>query len=186
MPMLGPSWLVRRSSLRVQPRLNSCPGEPSIAGLRWNQQGKVKHFGLSEAGGQTIRRAHAVQPVTALQNEYSLWWKRLEEEILPLLEELGIGFVSFSPLGKAYLAGTVTEDTMFDKEDNRSSFPRFTLDARKAKNVTSAQLSLAWLLAKKPWIVPIPGTTELERIEENIAATTLELTTSDVRELDES
>jgi aryl-alcohol dehydrogenase-like predicted oxidoreductase len=163
------------------------------------QQGKVKHFGLSEAGAQTIRRAHATQPVTALQNEYSLWWKRPEEEILPLLEELGIGFVSFSPLGKGYLAGTVTEDTTFDKEDNRSSFPRFTLDARKAnralvdaiasfaarKNVTSAQLALAWLLAKKPWIVPIPGTTKLERIDENIAATTVELTPSDVRELDE-
>lgn len=163
------------------------------------QQGKVKHFGLSEAGAQTIRRAHAVQSVTALQNEYSLWWKRPEQEILPLLEELGIGFVSFSPLGKGYLAGTVTEDTTFDKEDNRSSFPRFTLDARKAnralvdaiasfaarKNVTSAQLALAWLLAKKPWIVPIPGTTKLERIEKNIAATTLELTPGDVRELDE-
>jgi aryl-alcohol dehydrogenase-like predicted oxidoreductase len=144
-------------------------------------------------------RAHAVQSVTALQNEYSLWWKRPEEEILPLLEELGIGFVSFSPLGKGYLAGTVTEDTTFDREDNRSSFPRFTLDARKAnralvdaiasfaarKNVTSAQLALAWLLAKKPWIVPIPGTTKLERIEENIAATTMKLTPSDVRELDE-
>jgi aryl-alcohol dehydrogenase-like predicted oxidoreductase len=163
------------------------------------QQGKVKHFGLSEAGGQTIRRAHAVQPVTALQNEYSLWWKRPEEEILPLLEELGIGFVSFSPLGKGYLAGTVTEDTTFDKEDNRSSFPRFTLGARKAnralvdaiasfaarKNVTSAQLALAWLLAKKPWIVPIPGTTKLKRIEENIAATALELNPGDIREIDE-
>ena len=139
------------------------------------------------------------QSVTALQNEYSLWWKRPEEEILPLLEELGIGFVSFSPLGKGYLAGTVTEDTTFDKEDNRSGFPRFTVDARKAnralvdaiasfaarKNVTSAQLALAWLLAKKPWIVPIPGTTKLERIEENLAATALELTPSDVRELDE-
>jgi aryl-alcohol dehydrogenase-like predicted oxidoreductase len=162
------------------------------------QQGKVKHFGLSEAGAQTIRRAHAVQPVTALQSEYSLWWKRPEEEILPLLEELGIGFVSFSPLGKGYLAGTVTEDTTFDKQDNRSSFPRFTPEARRAnralvdaiasfaalKNVTSAQLALAWLLAKKPWIVPIPGTTKIERIAENIAATTLELTPSDARELD--
>lgn len=163
------------------------------------QQGKVKHFGLSEAGVQTIRRAHTVQPVTALQNEYSLWWKRPEQEVLPLLEELGIGFISFSPLGKGYLAGTVTEDTTFDKEDNRSSFPRFTPEARKAnralvdaiatfasrKNLTSAQLALAWLLAKKPWIVPIPGSTKLERIEENIAATTVELTPGDVRELDE-
>src|SRR5258705_3513289 len=162
------------------------------------QAGKVKHFGLSEAGAQTIRRAHAVQPVTALQNEYSLWWKRPEEEILPLLEELGIGFVAFSPLGKGYLAGTVTEDTTFDKEDNRSTFPRFTLEARKAnralvdaiasfaarKDVTSAQLALGWLLAKKPWIVPIPGTTKLRRIEENLGAANLELTPEDLRAIE--
>jgi len=162
-------------------------------------QGKVRHFGLSEAGSQTVRRAHAVQPVTALQSEYSLWWKRPEEEILSTLEELGIGFVPFSPLGKGYLAGAVTEDTQFDKEDNRSSFPRFTAEARKAnralveaiaafaarKNATSAQLALAWLLAKKPWIVPIPGSTKLERIEENIGAATLEITPSDLRELDD-
>ena len=162
------------------------------------QQGKVKYFGLSEAGVQTIRRAQAVLPVAALQSEYSLWWKRPEKEILPTLEELGIGFVSFSPLGKGYLAGTVTENTTFDKEDNRNSFPRFTPEARKAnralvdaiasfaaqKNVTSAQLALAWLLAKKPWIVPIPGTTRLARIEENIAATLLKLDAGDMRELD--
>ena len=162
-------------------------------------QGKVRHFGLSEADSQTVRRAHAVQPVTALQSEYSLWWKRPEEEILSTLEELGIGFVPFSPLGKGYLAGTVTEDTKFDKDDNRNSFPRFTAEARKAnrvlveaiaafaarKNATSAQLALAWLLAKKPWIVPIPGSTKLERIEENIGAATLEITPSDLRELDD-
>jgi aryl-alcohol dehydrogenase-like predicted oxidoreductase len=162
-------------------------------------QGKVSHFGMSEAAAQTIRRAHAVQPVTALQSEYSLWWKRPEEEIIPMLEERGIGFVPFSPLGKGYLTGFVTEDTTFDKEDNRGSFPRFTSEARKAnrvlvdaianfaarKNVTSAQVALAWLLAKKPWIVPIPGTTRLERVEENIVATTLELTAGEMRELDE-
>ena len=162
------------------------------------QQGKVKHFGLSEAGAQTIRRAHAVHRVTALQSEYSLWWKRPEEEILPTLEELGIGLVPYSPLGKGYLAGTVTEDTQFDKEDNRGSFPRFTPEARKAnralvdviesvaakKNASAAQIALAWLLAQKPWIVPIPGTTKLERVEENIGATLVELTPEDLRELD--
>jgi aryl-alcohol dehydrogenase-like predicted oxidoreductase len=162
------------------------------------QQGKVKHFGLSEAGAQTIRRAHAVHPVTALQSEYSLWWKRPEEEILPTLEELGIGLVPYSPLGKGYLAGTVTEDTKFYKEDNRGSFPRFTPEARKAnralvdviesvaakKNASAAQIALAWLLAQRPWIVPIPGTTKLERVEENIGATLLELTPEDLRELD--
>jgi aryl-alcohol dehydrogenase-like predicted oxidoreductase len=162
------------------------------------QQGKVRHFGLSEAGAQTIRRAHAVQPVTALQSEYSLWWKRPEAEILPALEELGIGLVPYSPLGKGYLAGTVTEDTQFDKEDNRGAFPRFSREARKAnralvdliqtfaakRNATAAQIALAWLLAQKPWIVPIPGTTRLERVEENIGATLLELTPDDLRELD--
>jgi aryl-alcohol dehydrogenase-like predicted oxidoreductase len=162
------------------------------------QQGKVKHFGLSEAGVQTIRRAHAVQPVTALQSEYSLWWKRPEEEVLPVLEELGIGFVPFSPLGKGFLAGTITEDTQFDPEDNRGSFPRFTPEARKAnralvdligviaarKKATTAQIALAWLLAKKPWIVPIPGTTKIARVEENIAAAELELTPDDLREID--
>jgi aryl-alcohol dehydrogenase-like predicted oxidoreductase len=162
------------------------------------EQGKVKHFGLSEAGAHTIRRAHAVQPVTALQSEYSLWWKRPEEEILPTLEELGIGFVPYSPLGKGYLAGTVTEDTQFDKEDNRGTFPRFTPEALKAnralvdliqafaakKKTTAAQIALAWLLAQRPWIVPIPGTTKLERVDENIGSTLLELAPDDLRELD--
>jgi len=162
------------------------------------EQGKVKHFGLSEAGAQTIRRAHAVYPVTALQSEYSLWWRQPEEEILPTLEELGIGLVSFSPLGKGYLAGSVTEQTLFDKEDNRGTFPRFSLEARKAnralvdaiqsfairKQASSAQVALAWVLAQKPWIVPIPGTTKLERLDENIGAASLELTSDDLRELD--
>src|SRR6266403_5123704 len=162
------------------------------------QEGKVKHLGLSEAGAQTIRRAHAIQPVTALQSEYSLWWKRPEEEIIPTLEELGIGLVPFSPLGKGFLTGTITENTQFDQEDNRGSFPRFSPEARKAnrglvdliaafaskKNATSAQIALAWLLAQKPWIVPIPGTTKLERLEENIGAVAIELTPDDLRELD--
>jgi aryl-alcohol dehydrogenase-like predicted oxidoreductase len=161
-------------------------------------QGKVKHFGLSEAGSQTIRRAHAVQPVTALESEYSLWFRQPEDEILPTLEELGIGLVPFSPLGRGFLTGTITEDTQFDKEDNRGSFPRFSPENRKAnrvlvdaiadfakkKNATSAQIALAWLLAQKPWIVPIPGTTKLERVEENIAATALELTPDDLREIE--
>jgi aryl-alcohol dehydrogenase-like predicted oxidoreductase len=162
------------------------------------QQGKVKHFGLSEAGAQTIRRAHAVQPVTALQSEYSLWWRHPEKEILPTVEELGIGFVPYSPLGRGFLTGTITENTQFDKEDNRGSFPRFAPEALKAnralidligaiaarKKATAAQIALAWLLAQKPWIVPIPGTTKLARLEENIAATALELTPDDLRELD--
>jgi len=161
------------------------------------QQGKVRHFGLSEAGAQTIRRAHAIQPVTALQSEYSLWWKLPEEEILPTLEELGIGLVPFSPLGKGYLAGVLDEGTQFDKEDNRGTFPRFTPEALKAnralvdliqafamkRNATAAQIALAWLLAQKPWIVPIPGTTKLERVEENIGATVLGLTPDDICEL---
>jgi aryl-alcohol dehydrogenase-like predicted oxidoreductase len=162
------------------------------------QEGKVKHFGLSEAGAQTIRRAHAVQPVTALQSEYSLWWKRPEEEVLPMLEELGIGFVPFSPLGRGFLAGSITEKTQFHKEDNRGYLPRFAPDALKAnlvlvdlisafaarKNATSAQIALAWLLKQKPWIVPIPGTTKLHRVEENIGAVALELTPDDLHELD--
>ena len=162
------------------------------------QQGKVRHFGLSEAGAQTIRRAHAVQPVTALQSEYSLWWKRPEEEIIPTLEELGIGLVPFSPLGKGFLTGAITENTQFDPEDNRGSFPRFSPEALKAnralveliasfaakKNATSAQIALAWLLAQKPWIVPIPGTARLQRLEENIGAVEVELTPNDLRELD--
>ena len=162
------------------------------------QQGKVKYFGLSEASAQTIRRAHAVQPVTALQSEYSLWWKRPEEEILPTLEELEIGFVPFSPLGRGFLAGSIDENTQFDKQDNRSTLPRFAPGALKAnlvlvdlirafavrKSATSAQVALAWLLAQKPWIVPIPGTTKLARVEENVAATALQLTPDDLRELD--
>src|SRR6059058_406606 len=162
------------------------------------QEGQVKYFGLSEAGAQTIRRAHAIQPVTALQSEYSLWWKRPEQEIIPTLEELGIGLVPFSPLGKGFLTGTITEKTQFDQEDNRGSFPRFSPEARKAnralvdliaafaskKHATSAQIALAWLLAQKPWIVPIPGTTKLERLEENIGAAAIELTPDDLRELD--
>jgi aryl-alcohol dehydrogenase-like predicted oxidoreductase len=162
------------------------------------QEGKVKHFGLSEAGAGTIRRAHAVQPVTAVQSEYSLWWKRPEEEVLPALEELGIGFVPYSPLGRGFLTGTITENTQFHQEDNRGSFPRFSPEARKAnralvdliaafaarRKATSAQIALAWLLARKPWIVPIPGTTRLERVDENIGATILELTPDDLRDLD--
>jgi aryl-alcohol dehydrogenase-like predicted oxidoreductase len=162
------------------------------------QQGKVKHFGLSEAGAQTIRRAHAVQPVTALQNEYSLWWKRPEQEIIPTLEELGIGLVAYSPLGRGYLTGTITEATQFDPEDNRGRLPRFSPEARKAnralidiiesfaseKSATPAQIALAWLLARKPWIVPIPGTTKPRRLEENLGATTIELSADEVQELD--
>jgi aryl-alcohol dehydrogenase-like predicted oxidoreductase len=162
------------------------------------QEGKVKYFGLSEAGAQTIRRAHAVQPVAALQSEYSLWWKRPEEEIIPTLEELGTGLVPFSPLGKGFLTGTITETTHFDQEDNRGSFPRFSAEALKAnralvdviaafaakKNATSAQIALAWLLAQKPWIVPIPGTTKMERLEENIGSVAIELSADDLRELD--
>jgi len=162
------------------------------------REGKVKHFGLSEAGAHTLRRAHAIQPVTALQSEYSLWWKRPEEEIIPTLEELGIGFVPFSPLGKGFLTGSITEDTQFDAEDNRGSFPRFSPEARKAnralveliaafaakKKATSAQIALAWLLAQKPWIVPIPGTTKRERLEENIGAVAVGLTADDLKELD--
>jgi aryl-alcohol dehydrogenase-like predicted oxidoreductase len=164
------------------------------------QAGKVRYFGLSEAGPQTIRRAHAVHPVTALQSEYSLWWRRPEQELLPTLDELGIGLVPFSPLGKGFLTGTITEYTQFDKEDNRGSFPRFSRENRKAnralveaieafakkKNATPAQVALAWLLRQKPWIVPIPGTTKLSRLEENIAAVAVELTPDDLREIDEA
>jgi aryl-alcohol dehydrogenase-like predicted oxidoreductase len=162
------------------------------------EQGKVKHFGLSEAGVQTIRRAHAVQPVTALQNEYSLWWRRPEEEVLPVLEELGIGFVPFSPLGRGFLTGKMNENTTFDSSDLRNTLPRFTPEARKAnralvdllgeiskrKNATAAQIALAWLLAQKPWIVPIPGTTKLKRLEENVGAAEIELTRDDLREIE--
>jgi aryl-alcohol dehydrogenase-like predicted oxidoreductase len=162
------------------------------------QQGKVKYFGLSEAGVQTIRRAHAVQPVTALQSEYSLWWREPEEAILPALEELGIGFVPFSPLGKGFLTGKINEETKFDKNDFRNIVPRFTPEARKAnqavvdllgkvaerKKATPAQIALAWLLAQKSWIVPIPGTTKLHRLEENIGAVAIELTPDDLRQID--
>jgi aryl-alcohol dehydrogenase-like predicted oxidoreductase len=162
------------------------------------QEGKVKHFGLSEAGVQTIRRAHAVQSVTALQSEYSLWWREPEEEILPTLEELGIGFVPFSPLGKGFLTGKIDETTTFDNSDFRNTVPRFAPENRKAnqalvdllariaakKQATSAQIALAWLLAQKPWIVPIPGTTKLERLEENLGAAAVELTADDLREFD--
>jgi aryl-alcohol dehydrogenase-like predicted oxidoreductase len=162
------------------------------------QEGKVKHFGLSEAGVQMIRRAHAVQSVTALQSEYSLWWREPEAEIIPTLEELGIGFVPFSPLGKGYLTGKIDENTTFDSTDFRNTVPRFTPEARKAnralvdlldtiaqrKNVTPAQLALAWLLAQKPWIVPIPGTTKLHRLQENVAATAVELSEADLHDID--
>jgi len=161
-------------------------------------QGKVKHFGLSEAGVQTVRRAHAVQPVTALQSEYSLWWRRPEEEMFAVLEELGIGFVPFSPLGRGFLTGKIDENTTFDSSDFRNIVPRFTAEARKAnqavvdllrriaeqKNATPAQIALAWLLAQKPWIVPIPGTTKLQRLEENIGAASVALTADDLREID--
>jgi aryl-alcohol dehydrogenase-like predicted oxidoreductase len=162
------------------------------------QQGKVKHFGLSEAGAKTIRRAHAVQPVAALQSEYSLWYRTPEEEILPTLEELGIGFVPFSPLGKGFLTGKIDENKTFDQTDIRSSIPRFSPEARKAnqalvdllgnlgkaRNATPAQIALAWLLAQKPWIVPIPGTTKLHRLEENIGAASLTLSAQDLGEIE--
>jgi aryl-alcohol dehydrogenase-like predicted oxidoreductase len=164
------------------------------------REGKVKHFGLSEAGVETIRRAHAVQPVTALQSEYSLWWRKPEEEVLPTLEELGIGFVPFSPLGKGFLTGKIDESTTFDRSDFRSIVPRFSPEARKAnqvlverlgrlaaqKHATPAQLALAWLLAKRPWIVPIPGTTKRSRLEENLGAAAIQLTPDDLREIEEA
>jgi len=162
------------------------------------REGKVKHFGLSEAGVQTIRRAHAVQPVTALQSEYSLWWREPEAEVLPTLEELGIGFVPFSPLGKGFLTGAISENTKFASDDFRNIVPRFTPEARKAnqalvdllsriaaqKKATPAQIALAWLLAQKPWIVPIPGTTKLRRLEENLGAASIELTAGELRDID--
>ncbi len=162
------------------------------------REGKVRHFGLSEVGVQTIRRAHAVQPVTALQSEYSLWWREPEKEILPALEELGIGLVPFSPLGKGFLTGAIDEDTAFDSKDFRNVVPRFTAEARKAnqalvallgataarKKATPAQVALAWLLAQRPWIVPIPGTTKLHRLEENLGAAKLVLTVEDLREIE--
>jgi aryl-alcohol dehydrogenase-like predicted oxidoreductase len=164
------------------------------------QEGKVKHFGLSEAGVQTIRRAHAVQPLAALQNEYSLWWRRPEAEVIPTLEELGIGLVPYSPLGKGFLTGKIGEDAKFDSTDFRSTLPRFTPEALKAnqalidllasiaerKKATPAQIALAWLLAQKPWIAPIPGTTKLHRLDENIGALSVELTPADLREIEDA
>jgi len=164
------------------------------------QQGKVKHFGLSEAGVQTIRRAHAVQPVAALQSEYSLWWRETEKEVIPTLEELGIGFVPFSPLGKGFLTGTIGEDTQFDQNDFRNVVPRFTAENRKANQAfvdlivqfaqqnkaTPAQIALAWLLAQKPWIVPIPGTTKRHRLEENVGAVNVRLGVEDLRQITEA
>jgi aryl-alcohol dehydrogenase-like predicted oxidoreductase len=162
------------------------------------QAGKVRHFGMSEAAANTIRRAHAVQPVTAVQSEYSLWWRKPEQEVIPMLEELGIGFVPYSPLGKGFLTGAITENAKFDSTDFRSKLPRFTPDALKAnqalidllgsigkrKKATPAQIALAWLLAQKPWIVPIPGTTKLNRLEENIGGAAVELTPDDLRDID--
>src|SRR5947208_431221 len=177
------------------------PGVPieDVAGVvkELIRAGKVKHFGLSEAGVQTIRRAHAVQPVTAVQSEYSLWWREPDAEVLPTLEELGIGFVPFSPLGRGFLTGKMNENTTFDSTDLRNTLPRFTPEARKVnqalvdllgeiakrKKATPAQIALAWLLAQKPWIVPIPGTTKLKRLEENIGAAAIELTPDDLREI---
>ncbi|MBV8970473.1 MAG: aldo/keto reductase [Verrucomicrobia bacterium] len=164
------------------------------------QQGKVKHFGLSEAGAQTIRKAHAVQPVAAVQSEYSLWWRQPEAEVLPACEELGIGFVPYSPLGRGFLTGKIDETTTFGSNDNRSTLPRFTPEARKAnqpvvrlleeigrkKGATSAQIALAWLLAQKPWIVPIPGTTKLHRLEENINAAVIEFMANDLRHIEDA
>ena len=178
------------------------PGVPieDVAGAvkQLIQAGKVRHFGLSEAGARTIRRAHAIQPVTALQSEYSLWWREPETEVLPTLEELGIGFVPFSPLGRGFLTGKIDGNTAFDSADFRNNLPRFAPEARKAnkalvdllgslaarKHVTPAQLALAWILARKPWIVPIPGTTKLQRLEENIGAAAVELTPDDLRDID--
>jgi aryl-alcohol dehydrogenase-like predicted oxidoreductase len=180
---------------RVDPNMPIEDVAGAVKGLI--QEGKVKHFGLSEAGARTIRRAHAVQPVTALQSEYSLWWREPEQEILPTCEELGIGFVPFSPLGKGFLTGAINENTTFDSTDFRNVVPRFSPEARKAnqalvdllgqiaagKQATPAQIALAWLLAQKPWIVPIPGTTKLHRLEENIGAAAVELTSDDLRQI---
>jgi aryl-alcohol dehydrogenase-like predicted oxidoreductase len=188
--------------LLYQHRVDPEVGIEDVAGAVKDliRQGKVKYFGLSEAGVQVIRRAHAVQPVTALQSEYSLWWREPEAEIIPTLDELGIGLVPYSPLGKGYLTGKIDESTDFDKSDFRNTVPRFAPEARRANrglvdlltaiaqryNATPAQIALAWLLTQKPWIVPIPGTTKLERVEENIAAASIELTQADLREIHEA
>jgi aryl-alcohol dehydrogenase-like predicted oxidoreductase len=189
-----------RIDLFYQHRVDPDVPIEEVAGAVKNliQEGKVEHFGLSEAGVQTIRRAHAVQPVTALQSEYSLWWREPEEEILPTLEEFGIGFVPFSPLGKGFLTGAIDENTSFDSTDFRNTVPRFSEENRRAnrslvevlggiaddKQATRAQIALAWLLAQKPWIVPIPGTTKLHRLEENIGAADIELTPDDLRDIE--
>jgi aryl-alcohol dehydrogenase-like predicted oxidoreductase len=188
--------------LRVTGTASSPPNEPieDVAGAVKDliDEGKVRHFGLSEAGVEVIRRAHAVQPVTALQSEYSLWWREPEAEILPVLEELGIGFVPFSPLGKGFLTGKIDENTKFDSTDFRNTVPRFSPEARKAnqalvdligefaaqKKATPAQIALAWVLAQKPWIAPIPGTTKVHRLEENLGAVDVELTADDFRQIE--
>ena len=191
---------VERIDLFYQHRVDPNVPIEDVAGVVKDliQEGKVKHFGMSEAAAQTIRRAHAVQPVTAVQSEYSLWWKRPEAEVLPTLQELGIGFVPYSPLGKGFLTGKIDEQTNFPSNDLRSRIPRFTPEARKVnqalvdllaaiaqrKKATPAQIALAWLLAQKPWIVPIPGTTKLSRVEENIGAACVELTPDDLRDID--
>ena len=191
---------VERIDLLYQHRVDPNVPIEDVAGIvnELIAEGKVKHFGLSEAGVRTIRRAHAVQPVAALQSEYSLWWREPEAEILPLLEELGIGFVPFSPLGKGFLTGKIDETTTFDSSDFRNTVPRFAPENRKAnqavvdlvgamaarKGATPAQLALAWVLAQRPWIVPIPGTTKLHRLEENLGAANVELTPDDLREID--
>jgi len=189
-----------RIDLFYQHRVDASVPMEDVAGTvkELIQEGKVKHFGMSEAGVQSIRRAHAVQPVAALQSEYSLWWREPEKEILPLLEELGIGFVPFSPLGKGFLTGAINERTSFAKSDFRNMVPRFSEDNRKANqslvdvlkriatgvNATPAQIALAWLMAQKPWIVPIPGTTKLHRLEENIGAAAVELSDDNLRDID--
>ena len=193
---------VERIDLLYQHRVDPNVPIEDVAGTVKDliQQGKVKHFGLSEAGVQTIRRAHAVQPVTALQNELSIWWRKPEVEIIPILEELGIGLVPYSPLGRGFLTGKIDEHTTFDSSDFRAKLPRFAPDALRAnqtvvdllgriaerKKATAAQIALAWLLGQKPWIVPIPGTTKLHRLEENIGAVELELTRDDLREIDDA
>ena len=191
---------VESIDLLYQHRVDSSVPIEDVAGAvkELIQSGKVKHFGMSEAAAKTIRRAHAVQPVTAVQSEYSLWWRKPEQEVMPTLEELGIGFVPYSPLGKGFLTGAITESAKFDSTDFRSKLPRFTPDALKSnqalidllgsiakrKKSTSAQIALAWLLAQKPWIVPIPGTTKLNRLEENIGAVAVELTSGDLRDIE--
>jgi aryl-alcohol dehydrogenase-like predicted oxidoreductase len=193
---------VERIDLLYQHRVDPDVPVEDVAGTvkELIEQGTVGHFGLSEAGVRTIRRAHAVQPVTALQSEYSLWWREPEAEILPALEALGIGFVPFSPLGRGFLTGAIDETTSFDSTDIRSSLPRFEVEARSAnrafvellarlaerRNATPAQVALAWLLSRKPWVVPIPGTTKLERLEENVAAAGVELTDDDLREIEDA